>query len=410
MIVRARFIVSGAGDVIDNGFIRMTNGLIHEIGHNRPHRADVDYGDAVLIPGFVNAHTHLELSGLCGEIIPRAGFVDWLEQLVAVIRANKSWPDEIPTVIARGIRESIAAGVTTLGDITREPDRTRPLLAASPIRTVSFGEVITIGIQRDALEERIGCAIDRKSATDRCIIGISPHAPYTVEPDAMRACAAQAAVADIPLAVHLAETPEEECFTQDRSGPFVAYLKGLGVWDDAIPVAGMTPIELAAATGLLTPRTVVAHANYVSDNDIAALAQSGAAIAYCPRTHAAFQHAPHRFLDMQSAGINVCIATDSLASNPSLSVLDELRFLHDQHPHLPASALLAMGTLNGARALGLERVIGTLVPAKAADCAVIALPAGGSPKTWEAIFETPARPAAVYLAGELQPCDDSPDG
>ncbi len=403
MILRARFIVGGPGGVIDNGFVSTVGGLIEKIGRTPPRRADIDFGDAVLVPGFVNAHTHLELSGLRGKIAPRAGFVDWLEQLVALIRANKAWFEEIPAAMARGIGDSIAAGVTTLGDITREPDRTRSLLAASPIRAVSFGEVITIGNQRTALGERCARAINPHSATDRLFIGISPHAPYTVEPDAMRACAAKAAAKKLPLAIHLAETLEEACFTQDRAGPFVAYLKGLGVWDDAIEVAGMSPIELAAATGLLTPRTVVAHANYVSEGDIATLAYSRASVAYCPRTHAAFEHAPHRFLDMQRAGINVCVATDSLASNPSLSVLDELRFLRTRHPDLSADALLALGTINGARALGLDHAVGSLTPGKAADFAVMGLATGNAETHWGEILETTTSPMAVCISGELHP-------
>jgi len=121
VIVRARFILPGTGDAIENGFVSMANGLIDDVGRDRPHRADIDFGDAVLLPGFVNAHTHLELSGLHGKLAPRAGFVDWLEQLVALIRTNKTWLDGIPAALVRGIRDTIAGGVTTLGDITREP-------------------------------------------------------------------------------------------------------------------------------------------------------------------------------------------------------------------------------------------------------------------------------------------------
>jgi len=321
--------------------------------------------------------------------------------LLRLMREAASNPPSKPSVQAAvrdGISQSLRAGVSSVGDITRFPEWTREVLAASRMTGVSFGEVIAIGSRRAMLESRLEAAIDGRYATTDMRTGVSPHAPYTVEPNAMRTCAERAHGAGVPLCIHLAETREEQTFTARRDGPFVDYLRTLGVWDDEIPVWGLDPVSLAREVGLLSARTVIAHANYVSDDDIANLASSGASVAYCPRTHAAFGHEPHRFRDMLAARVNVCVGTDSLASNPSLSVLDELRFLHSEHPDVSPETLLRMGTINGAVALGCADAIGSLRAGSRADLAVIALSGTSSPD-WAEMFRSGDAPMAVYVAG-----------
>jgi cytosine/adenosine deaminase-related metal-dependent hydrolase len=208
---------------------------------------------------------------------------------------------------------------------------------------------------------------------DSLQIGISPHAPYTVEPEAMRRCAREAARLGLPICIHLAESREELEFTQTGRGPLREFLQSIGVWDQHISVPGCSPIRLAHDTGLLSPRTIIAHANYVDDEDIALIAKSGASVAYCPCTHAAFDHPPHRFMDMQAAGINVCIGTDSLASNPTLSVLEELRCVARRWPDTAADQLLKLATISGASALGMSRLAGSFSAGRKMDAVVIAL-------------------------------------
>ena len=148
-------------------------------------------------------------------------------------------------------------------------------------------------------------------------------------------------------------------------------------------------------------RTVIAHANYVTDGDIGVIAHTGASVAYCPRTHRAFGHPPHRFRDMLAAGINVCLGTDSLVSNPSLSILDELRFLRREHLDVSPDEILAMGTLRGARALGFAKTAGSIIAGKSADLAVIPLDPTTREHGWESMFEATRPPIAVYIAGDL---------
>ena len=419
IVLRARWIVPVEGLPIENGGVAIQDGGIVAVLAARDFVATQveDLGDVVLLPGFVNAHTHLELSRLAGLVHAETGFIPWLEQLTSTLRAD---PDhDIEASVRAGLRECVVSGVTALADVTRRPEVVRRLLAEGPLRALSFGEVIAIGRLRGELASRLDAAADvhgldyaggsgPTDASGLLQIGISPHSPYTVEPAGLRACAARAGATGVPLCVHLAETADEETFTAggapgegaapDR-GSLQEYLERLGVWDDAVPCPGQRPVELAAECGLLRDDTILAHANFVSDEDIEIIARSGAHVAYCPRTHRAFGHPSHRFREMLRARINVCVGTDSLASNPSLSVLDELRFLQREFPHLPPQTLLEMGTLNGARALGWEARIGSLRRGKDADVVAVPYDTSGPTDPLANVLTSALSPAATYVRG-----------
>jgi len=405
MIVKARFVIPVDRPAIQNGAVAFEDGRIVAVGQagDMPDSPPVvDYGDAVICPGFVNAHTHVELSAFAGKMPPTPEFTHWLARVIEAAGSALAQKVDTREAVRDGIRQSLASGVTMVGDIARNPLWTREVLANSPLRGVSYGEVIAIGARRRLLAERLEAAASTKWQSERIRVGISPHAPYTVEPDAMRACAGEADKTGAPLSIHLAETREEGLFTRNGTGPFADFLRNLGVWDESIPASGCGPVELAQRAGLLKERTVIAHANYVDDEDIQRIADGRASVAYCPRTHHAFGHEPHRFRDMLDAGINVCIGTDSLASNPSLSILDELRFLHRQCPDVPAAKLLAMGTLHGARALGLDEQAGSLTVGKQADLVGIPLEGSHPEDAWASILRSSQEANAVYISGSLQ--------
>lgn len=416
MMLKARYVVPIDAPAIENGAVIVERGRITAVGTAREvHGTPVtDYGDAVICPGFVNAHTHLELSLLAGRVPPDLrppqvpDFVDWLRRLVAAVSAGLHTREQTLESVRNGIAQSLSAGVTLVGDIARTPQWTRGVLASSLLRGVSFGEVIAIGSRRHLLAERLDLAASTQWESEpgkpacRWRVGISPHSPYTVEPDAMRACADRARADNVAICVHVAETAEEERFTRDLAGAFTGYLRELGVWDGAIKAAGCGPVELLHAAGLLGRRTVLAHANYVTDEDIGRIAASGSGVAFCPRTHRAFQHPPHRFREMLSAGINVCLGTDSLASSPTLSILDELRFLRREHPDMSADDIIRLGTLHGARALGFDKTAGSLTPGKTADLVVVPLDeSAGRCGAWGSMLDSTQPPTAVYIEGTL---------
>jgi len=397
-MLKARFVAPVDGPVIENGGVMIREATIEAVGpaDMLPNGPTVDFGQAVICPGFVNAHTHLEFSQLAGAIPPSSDFAGWLGRLTAAVVDTAVSRETVQAAMAVGIAQSLSSGVTTVGDITRYPQWTREALAASPLGGVSFGEVIAIGRTRALLSERLDAAVFPIKGNGRLRSGIAPHSPYTVEPEAMRACAAHALRIDAPLCIHLLESADEDSFTKSASGALAEHLRRVGAWDESIPISSCGPVELALATGLLTPRTIIAHGNYATAEDIERIAQCRCSVAYCPRTHQAFGHPPHPFRAMLAAGINVCVGTDSLASNPGLSVLDELRWLRRTYPEFPAGQLLLMGTLAGAKALGCGEVVGSISTGKRADLAVLPLESGDS---WESVLDSSAPPVAVYLAG-----------
>jgi len=422
MILKAKYACPVRGNVIENAQIEMLDapppdgGRIVSIGQ-ATHASSMagpidDYGDAILVPGFVNAHTHLELTHLQGRVPPGDSLVDWLRQVVSLTIDSPPDQCQVADAVRAGITQSLHNGVTTIGDITRHPRWTQPILTASPIRAVSFAEIVAIGTRRHLLDARLKADHPplpplTKGGGRRLKFGISPHSPYTVEPDGLRRCAQQAARYNMPICIHLAESPDEEAFVQRAIGPLRDYLIELGVWDEHVPASGCDVITLAIETGVLGPNTIAAHLNYVTDAQIERFASTGAHVAYCPRTHHAFGHPPHRFLDMIAQGINVCVATDSLASNPSLSVLDELRFLHRQFPHVSPDVLMEMGTIRGASALGWADQVGSLEPGKVADVVVIPIDSQQTDQPLTNVLESTLLPSATYCHGRLCPHDNN---
>lgn len=398
MILRAKYVVPVAGEVIEDGMLEVRDGRIAHVGHvdGLLSRGAVDFQDAVLCPGFINAHTHLELSALAQRVPPSADFTSWLMGVVRESARHLSNPEDIRNSVRTGVRDSLRSGVVAVGDITRHPAIVRRVLAESPLTARSFGEVIAIGTGRSLADERIAAAVASAPHAENVRAGLSPHAPYSVEPHILRRCAEVAADRGLPVTIHVAEFEDETRFTKERGGIFAELLHSLGVWDEAISIAGRTPVALLQDVGLLSPRCLLAHANQVGAADAELIRRSGASVAYCPRTHAAFGHRPHPFQDYLRAGINICLATDSLASNPSLSVLDEARFVRQLAPRIDPATLMEMITVRPARALGLEGELGTLEPGKWASFNAVGLT---QDDPWSAVFDGNSELRAMYIRG-----------
>jgi cytosine/adenosine deaminase-related metal-dependent hydrolase len=368
----AAWVAPMVGPVIADGAILIGDGRILDVGsrgnlRSRYSDAEVrDFGDAVVLPGLVNAHTHLELSDCqCGPP-PAGGFATWL---VGMLRRTRISPEEMERAVTRaigiGVEQCLRFGVTTVGDISRQCHLTRTLLRESALRVVSFGEVQAMAQRRGLLEERLAIAADESLAAERLKIGITPHAPYSVEPDGYRRCLETAKVRRLPLATHLAETRDEEAFLALHSGPLRELWDQWLTWDDYVPKFTGGPIRLARELGLLDYPTLLAHVNYCDDEELSTLAAGKASVVYCPRTHQFFGHPPHRWREMLDRGINVAVGTDSCASSPDLNLVDDLRLLHRLYPDQPVSRLWEMATVRAARAVGLSDagVIRSGVPA-----------------------------------------------
>jgi cytosine/adenosine deaminase-related metal-dependent hydrolase len=263
---------------------------------------------------------------------------------------------------------------------------------------VSFGEVLGMAGRIGQMEERLGAAVSQAFDREDFRAGIEPHAPYSLDLAGYRRCLEEARSRGLPLTTHLAETPDEREFLARHTGEFRRLWDALGGWTEGVSRAEGGPIRAMGDIGLLDYPAVLAHVNYVDDEDLAILARGRASVVYCPRTHAYFGHRPHRFAAMLARGINVAVGTDSAASSPDLDLMEDLRLVHRQRPDVAVETLFEMATVRGARALGMGERVGTIEAGKTADLCVFAVGAG---EPLREVLERGARPEAVWVGGVL---------
>jgi cytosine/adenosine deaminase-related metal-dependent hydrolase len=367
----ARWIIPVDGLPLEHGTITIHGETIVAVEPQGQRTADKDLGNVAILPGFVNAHTHLDLTGLRGKCPPNPDFTGWLRNVIQHRRSQT--PEQIDADILAGSIESLQCGTTLLGDIAAQ-GRSWPILRERPGRTVVFYELLGLPLARaqEALDAATGW-LQHCQPTADCRPGLSPHAPYSVRDWLFGQAANLASQQRLPLTTHLGETGAEYEVLQERRGPLATFLSDLGVWDPDGLVS--FPEEVCFIYHDRTLPRLFAHANY-ADATLLALTQSS--VVYCPRTHAAFGHPPHPFREFLSRGTLVALGTDSLASNPDLDILAEARFVHERYPDVPGATLLRMATLRGAQALGWADETGSLTPDKSADLVVLPLPDEGA--------------------------------
>ncbi len=387
--------------------------------------------DTVLIPGLVNAHTHLDLTHI-GPLThdPEDGFVAWVDR----VRTGRAiTDDDITTSVARGIELALAGGVVAVGDIAGCPATGPTLapwqaLAASPLLGVSYLEFFAMGAGFDARIARIGSVLrtapEEALRPGRVRLGLQPHAPNTVEPAGYRWAADQARRLNLRLATHLAETPEERRFIAAAEGPQRAFLERFQLWEPRLETVfgrGRTPAEHLEE--FLGEKPLVAHVNDCPDGTLRLLAEKGASVAYCPRASSYFgaerHFGPHRYRDLLAAGVNVCIGTDSILNLPPYSVdpsrggmspLDEIRLLRRRDAALPVE-LLGMATVNGAAALNLDPAWFTFAGGEHALAGVVAVPvdpAEGRSDPIAAILESASPPRLLLHGKSYDPAETNP--
>lgn len=343
----------------------------------------IDLPRDILLPAFVNAHAHLDLT----SVGPRPfghdqgqTFGDWLG---SILRDRPVEPEALYASMRLGVAKSLAGGVVAVGDIAGAT-RIEPILALqdSPLRGTAFLEVFGLADRQQPAADHAARLLDTLDlANTRMRAGLTPHAPYSVGPDLYARCAAIASERNIPLCTHLAESLEERTLIAESRGGFIELLTRMGMWSPIARThfgAGRTPVAHLESTLRARP-FLIAHANDVSDGDIALLAETGASVAYCPRSCYDFQRerdlGPHRFNDMLDRGLNVCLGTDSIVNLPPaqadrISPLDDARFLLERGRASPAR-LLEMLTVRGARALGVDESLVTLAPGPVAGLVAI---------------------------------------
>ncbi len=387
----ARWVFPVSGPPLPNGTVTVQGDRIEAVEPHGVRTPDEDFGNAAIIPGLVNPHTHLDLSGARGLIPPTDPdhFTDWLRGVIAYRRTRT--PEQTRADIRDGLAECIRFGTTLIGDIASEGASWEPL-AASRVRAVVFREILGLSEDRARASGRAAADwLKVHTATKTCRPAYSPHAPYSA-----RWTLFGAGTRNDTFMSHLAESPGEMELMASQTGPFVAFLNDLGVWD----ATGIAP---SLTRMLLRSRYIgtylFAHANYLPLDACKYIADLHS-IVYCPRTHAAFGHPPHPFRAFLARRVLVCLGTDSLASNPDLDILAEARFVRARHPDFPGEQLLRMVTLSGAEALGWADEAGSLEPSKSADFVVVPLPDADAPDPHALLLADHAGERRTLFRGE----------
>jgi len=409
LTLSARYVFPVEGPPIADGCLTIQGGRIAWVGSARERVADLDLGNVALVPGFINAHTHLELSPIERHPVTAEAAVEnevaWLRRVVDQRRERSL--DDLREAIGRNIRECLQAGTTSLADTTTA-GLSWDQLAEAPLRAVVFAELIGLkrsrGLQTSAEAwDWLGTIRPEAQVIANARPGLSPHAPYSTSGWLYH----KAAASRLPLSTHLAEMPEELELLERGRGPLRDFLEELGAWDDEWEPIGPRPADYVRRGELRNADWLVAHGTYIDPAEFwqfrpeAAPNNHRVAIAFCPRTHARFGHAPHPYRALLERGVVVCLGTDSRASNPSLSVLDEMRFLHRRDESLNGPLLLTMGTLFGAWALRAETTTGSLKIGKSADLAIIDLPDDEAPDPHQLLLESDLPVVATMFEGRF---------
>jgi 5-methylthioadenosine/S-adenosylhomocysteine deaminase len=340
-----------------------------------PGTARSDYPESVLLPGLVNTHTHLELTGFEGRV-PDDDFSAWIRR-VRSLKAERQ-PPEFLEAARRGLAACYAGGVTTVAD-TGDSGAVIEALHEAGGSGLAYHEVF--GPHPDQLVESLTGLqrrVDelRRFASARVRLGVSPHAPYTVSAPLYMAVARWAELEGLPIAVHLAESRAESELLSSASGAFAEAWTARGI--PLPPLPGRSPVEWLEAHGVLGPSTLAIHAVQVDGADVARLARHGTAVAHCPISNRRHHHGDAPLRSFLNAGIRVGLGTDSVASVDHLDLLAEAR-VAGALAGFGAEQALALVTREAARALGLEDEVGVLRPGGWADLVAIGIPNAALP-------------------------------
>jgi cytosine/adenosine deaminase-related metal-dependent hydrolase len=378
MILRAPVVLPMTRPPITDGAVVVDGTLITAVGTMREiaatHAGEVrDLGDVVLAPGLINAHCHFDYTGFAGKVPYRGSFADWLLDLVAL----KEETTDYRAGIQAGIAQSLTAGTTTVINIECFPELI-PQLPATPLRIVWCRELI------DLAEPVADVVFDGP---------LAPHAPYTVSAELYRRCAKSQQF----VTTHLAETEEEDEMFRWGRGRLYEAMARLG--RDMADCRHFGPVHLLNDYGVLGPTCLAAHANVLTQADVELLRATGTHVVHCPRSHRFFGRGVPRLPSLLDAGINVCLGTDSLASNDTLDMTAEMREVARNLPQWSAEQILGLATVNAAKALNQPHRLGRITGGAVAD--VIAVPRAGNVDPYEAVVFAEEPVAFMMIDGKV---------
>ncbi len=365
---------------IEDAFVLIQGGRILQIGRRKdlaflPSFRILDLGNTVLLPGLINGHCHLDYTRLKGKVPRRKTFRKWLQEMGAKTRDTTR--SEFRSSVREGIRQSLAFGTTTLCDVSTSGE-SLPLLRQSGLRAFWFWEILDLGqrFPRVYWNQTVDKWRELTSVAHLSGLvqeGFSPHTLFTVSKETLGFLGKFLSThKGHPTTLHLAESREEWNYFKKGKGPMADRIMTLNP-DWNLP-RGTTPVQYLNQCGWLPKLNLAVHVNYADEKDLQLLAKNRITVVHCPGSHAFFGHASIPYARMNRLRIPVCLGTDSLASNTSLSLFREMRLFQKSHPHVQASEILAMVTTKPARALGLGNQLGRIKPGFWADLIGIPFP------------------------------------
>ena len=379
-VYRAGWVCPITQPPIRNGWFSISDGRIEAVGAPEqplPSSSIRDLGSVAVLPGLVNAHTHLELSYLRGRVPPASSFIGWVKQLFLSRGGRRESPDDPKVVDAsrQAAREARAFGTAAVGDISNSLVSVGSIADAS-MHGLVFHELL--GFNRDgSLVNTTAAERERAAAVarDRIRISICPHAPYSVSPELFRAIRSEVDRCDPCItSVHLAESTAELDLLRDGSGPWPGLLTLIGAMPPGWTPPRLDPVAYLESLGVLDARTLVVHGVQLTDAELRRLATIGCTLVTCPRSNEWVGAGVPPVERFYASGVRVAVGTDSLASVGDLNLFSELKTMRWLAPSIPARQILESVTMVGASALGLAETIGSIDPGKRAELIAIDLP------------------------------------
>jgi cytosine/adenosine deaminase-related metal-dependent hydrolase len=380
-VIGARWVCPITRPPISHGWIAIDDGRIAAIGERpdeAPRVAMRDLGNVAIMPGLVNAHTHLELSWLRGRVPPAPTFHEWITALFITRGGRHEKPDD-PSVLEPvrvAVQELRESGVAAVGDISNSLASVDALSDAR-LRAVVFHELLGFNLLHDnrVVETRSLREQARARSAPTVKVSVAPHACYSVSAQMFRGIREELDASDTRVtSVHVAESDGEMQFLRDGSGPWVGILKWVGSWVEEWQPPRCGPVEYLQSLGILDAQSLVVHGVQLSNESLARLAEIGCTLVTCPRSNQWVGVGAPPVARFYASGVRVAIGTDSLASVGDLNLFSELKTMRWLAPDVPARTILESATLVGAQALGVGDEIGSLEAGKAAEVIAVALP------------------------------------
>jgi len=408
LVYNARYLLPVSSPIVREGALAVDADRIVAVGPRKEvleaagDGAEVrDLGEAVVLPGLVNAHTRLDSSWMGQDRPPGGDYLTWLAAFLD--RRSEADEESARSASETALSRLVARGTVAVGDVANEM-WIGPVIARSGLRAVVFHELF--GLRGDEAEalladaaaklETLSADPDLQASSGRVRIALTPHSPHTTSTPLLRALAGRSAACGDPLTIHVAESAAEVTLLRDGSGPLAEFFRQRGLADDQWQPPRSTPVGYLHRMGVLSPRTLAVHCVHLDRQDRSLLQAGRVTVVTCPRSNRYHDVGTAPIPKLLGEGVPVALGTGSLASAPDLDLFAEMEALLAEHSGLSAAAVLRMATLNGARALGLDGELGSIEAGKLAALIVVPL-ADPADKPFDTVC---ANPAEVHLLAD----------